>query len=191
MTLLELLIALAVFALMSVMAYGGLSTVLTTAEVTRSRAADLTRLQQTLLRLGSDTAQWLDRASRDPYGDSQPPLDAPGSGSFSLTRSGWSNPLQRPRSTLQRVGYRLDDGQLLREGWRVLDRAQDSEPYTATLLEGVEAMRYRILDDRRNWHDSWPLAAEESPLRPIALELTLELERWGTVVRLLPLGGGG
>ncbi len=97
------------------------------------------------------------------------------------------NPLGAERSTLQRVRYRLDDGKLLREHWLVLDATLDPEPVKRVLLDGVSSLKLRFLDDARDWRI---LAAaqclgatrseKEYRWRPTAVEVTLELEDWGT-----------
>ncbi len=114
----------------------------------------------------------------------------------SLTRGGWMNPVGAERSTLQRVRYRLDDGKLLREHWMVLDATLEPEPVKRVLLNGVRSFKLRFYSDGRNWQDSWPPASlgterseREQRWRPIAVEVTLELEDWGTITRLIEVPG--
>jgi len=195
-TLLELLVAMAIFALMAVLAYGGLHQVLAARDVSDHSAKRLARLQTTLLMLERDVDQTVDRGVRDAYGDSRPALQGD-EGGLTLTRGGWSNPLGADRSNLQRVSWRLVDGALQRADWKVLDRAQDSAPYRATLLTDVVGFRVRFLDRSRQWQNSWPpqstlpgaVVATTAGL-PLAVEVTVELRDWGPVVRLLPLADG-
>ena len=67
-TLLELLVALAIFALVSVMAYGGLASVLDQQFATDEIAGQLARLQKTYLLLQRDFEQLVPRPVRDEYG---------------------------------------------------------------------------------------------------------------------------
>ena len=193
MTLLELLIALAVFALLSIMAYGGLRSVLTADQATSQQADDLTRLQQALGIINRDLLQLVNRPVRDSFGDLQPALDGRQEQRLELTRAGWSNPAQRVRSTLQRVAYRQDGDELIHEFWSVLDRAQDSEPYQTTLIDGVQRFEYRFLDATREWSSEWPIQDEqdpdqtETPSLPVAVEVILEHEKWGRLNRVIPL----
>ncbi len=190
-TLLELLVALAIFALLAAMAYGGLRSVLEARASSDAAAARLARLQSTLLMLERDLSQAVDRGVRDAYGDPQPALVGD-DGGLELTRGGYLNPLGGPRSDLQRVAWRLRDGALERADWKVLDRAQDSTPYTAPLLRNVRALHLRFLDARHRWQPSWPPPADGRTAAaglPLAVEVTLELKDWGTLVRLLPLPG--
>jgi general secretion pathway protein J len=190
-TLLELLVALAIFSLIAVMAYGGLETVLKQQALTEENAESLAALQKTYLVMQRDIEQAVPRAIRDEFGDRQAPLL--GTTLFQLTRGGWNNPANQPRSTLQRVGYSLEDRQLIRYAWRVLDRAQDSAPTRQPLAADIESMQVRYLDDTGEWQEQWPpLQAGSNPLAnptdfPRAVEMTLEHARFGTLTWLFQL----
>jgi general secretion pathway protein J len=190
-TLLELLVALAIFSLIAVMAYGGLETVLKQQALTEENAESLAALQKTYLVMQRDIEQAVPRAIRDEFGDRQAPLV--GTTLFQLTRGGWNNPANQPRSTLQRVGYSLEDRQLIRYAWMVLDRAQDSAPTRQPLAADIESMQVRYLDDTGDWQEQWPpLQAGSNPLAsptdfPRAVEMTLEHARFGTLTWLFQL----
>lgn len=176
-TLLELMIVLGIFAVLAVMAYGGLNSVLTSrAHIARSLERT-GALQKAYLRLRDDLQQLRARPVRDGYGEPQAALVALHDGRVEFTRGGWRNPLSLPRSTLQRVTYRVDDQQrLVREAWPVLDRAQDSEPTPTVLLDRVEEARWRFLDASLQWQDRWPpttIAGSAGVEPPRAVELTL------------------
>lgn len=186
-TLLELLVAIAVFGLVAMLAYGGLASVLAAREETAAAAQRLHALQLTMLMLQRDLDQVVPRGIRDEYGDDRPALHG-GTDWIEFTRGGWFNPTEQARSQLQRVAYTLRERALLRAYWQVLDRAQDSAPQQTPLLEQVRALRVRFLDARREWHETWPPLAQgaataAAPL-PLAVELTVELEQWGSITRL-------
>lgn len=190
-TLLELLVALAIFSLIAVMAYGGLETVLNQQAQTEVNAEGLATLQKTYLLMQRDIEQAVPRAIRDEFGDEQGPLV--GTTLFQLTRGGWNNPVNQPRSSLQRVGYSLEEGQLIRYAWMVLDRAQDSKPVRQPLTDDIESMKVRYLDNTGNWQEQWPpTQAGQNPLAntldfPGAIEMTLEHSRFGVLVWLFQL----
>lgn len=193
-TLLELLVALTVFALLSAMVYGGQMAVIKAKEATERQAGQLKRLQTAMLMFERDIGQLVLRAVRDDFGDSQPPMVSADMGDYllSLTRAGWENPLNQPRSTLQRVAYGLEDEMLLRYSWAMLDRAQGSEPDKVVLLEQVRAFKLRFLDQNHEWQEQWPArSADNAALlaMPLAVELTLELDEWGSFRRLIPTAG--
>lgn len=177
-TLLELLIALSIFGLLSVMAYSGLNSVLTLRAHTDKAAEQLKALQQTYLVMQRDIEQVMPRPIRDEYGQTLKALV--GDGRLELTRGGWSNPLQLTRSSMQRVGYVLEDRQLYRYSWRVLDRAQDSKAVRQLLMENIESFTLRYLDADRVWLQHWPPALSPSVF-PKAVEVVIEHERFGPI----------
>jgi len=188
-TLLELLVALGIFALLASMAYSGLNSVMMARQVTTQHAERLTQLQMAFLWLGRDVEQAVDRSIRDEYGEVQHAMLGVETGRYQLelTRTGWRNPAGRARSHLQRVAYGLRDGALVRAYWNVLDRAQDSQPLESVMLDGVEKLELRFLDDKNKWQDSWPssqLGAPPSTVPPKAVEVTLETKAEGRITRL-------
>ncbi len=194
-TLLELLVAVAVFAVLSVLTYSGLMSVLQARADTRQAAERLTAVQQAVSLLVRDLRQIAQRPVRDEYGDTRPPLlgAADGDPLLELSRGGWSNPTELPRSALQRITYRLNEDQLERSSWHVLDRTPGATAYQATVLDGVTDLRLRFLDEQHQWVERWPAPSLEgaamNPL-PLAIEVTLELADWGEITRIVRLAGG-
>lgn len=193
-TLLELLVALGIFALLAAMAYSGLNSVMTARKITDQHAQRLHQLQMAFLWLGRDIEQGIDRPIRDEYAEVQPALLGVETGRYQLelTRTGWRNPAGRARSNLQRVAYGLRDGNLVRAYWVVLDRAQDSQPLENVLLEGVDKLELRFLDANNAWHDAWPNALSggaASTALPKAVEVTLETAAEGRITRRFRMPG--
>ena len=198
-TLLELLIALAIFGLLSVMSYSGLRSVLDQHARTGEVADRLGELQKLYLVMQRDVEQIVPRPIRSEYGDESPALA--GSEVLQFTRGGWSNPLGRPRSSLQRVGYAFEDDALVRYSWQVLDRAQDSQPLQQPLTEAVSNMSVRYLSPGGEWRTSWPepdtgnvaqvvvnnLPVVNNAELPKAVEITLENDHFGVLVWLFLL----
>lgn len=195
-TLLELLIAIAIFALLGLGTYRMLDGVLRSDAVTRAQEQDLRELVRALSAFERDLFQAQPRPIRDRFGDRQPALvgETQIDGEIEFTRSGWRNPLAQSRSRLQRVRWQLEDGVWQRQYWSVVDRAQDSEPSVQQALNGVTAVKLRYLNDEGQWLESWPAAGEQEALRltrlPQAVELVLEHRRYGEVRRLLRLPEG-
>jgi general secretion pathway protein J len=190
-TLLELLVALAVFAIMATAAYGGLQSVLRTRVAVEAQSQRLTRLQMAFYFLERDLIQAVNRGIRDEYGQPRPALEgnALAGALITFTRAGWDNPLDRQRSTLQRLSYRLRDESLVRIHWTRLDRGGFSEPREMPLLDGVDEIGIRFLDDQNNWQPAWPppLVGEEPIAPPRAVELRVTLRDWGEITRLFRL----
>ncbi|NJN45980.1 MAG: type II secretion system minor pseudopilin GspJ [Candidatus Competibacteraceae bacterium] len=73
-TLLELLVALAVFAILSVMAYGGLRSVLFAEAAIEAEAQRLAQVQMAFHLLEQDITQIVSRSIRDEFGQQQAAL---------------------------------------------------------------------------------------------------------------------
>lgn len=189
-TLIELLVALTIFALLSVMAYGGLDNVLSARNQIESDATRLKQLQLAMLNIHRDIEQSVVRSIRNEYGDTREAMivESGGESRIELTRAGYRNPNNRSRSSLQRVAYGIDDEVLYRATWPVLDRAQDTESLRTPLLDGVQDVRVRLLDQHNVWHEFWPPLSSGTgviPDLPRAVEVTLELQDLGRITRLM------
>jgi len=194
-TLLELLVALSIFALLAAMAYGGLNTVMRSQQITTAQAERLAQLQKAFFWLGRDITQAVDRRIRDEFGDLQPAMLGVSIGErrLELTRNGWSNPVGRKRSNLQRVAWGVREEQLVRLYWNVLDRAQDSKPLEAVLLDDVQKLELRFLDDKQKWHEVWPAVTrgvQSKVALPRAVEVIVETGREGRIRRVFEVAGG-
>ncbi len=193
-TLIEVLVAMAVFAVLAAFSYGTLSQTLLSAEILNERMDRLQALQRTMRMLNDDLQQLAPRAVRDELGDNfRPALDTGFQSGFALelTRGGWNNPIVLPRSTLQRVGYRIEEEELTRYHWYSLDRTLNNEPASLLLLDGVEGIEFRFLMGEDDFSDQWPLPDRPQELslreRPRAVEVTLLLADEGEIRRLIEI----
>lgn len=192
-TLLELVVAMAVFAIMAAIAYSGLNNVLLARSQTEAHSKSLQQLQLAMNWLARDIEQTTDRGVRSEYGEFMPPVIGNDFEGYliELTRNGWRNPANHSRSNLQRVAYAVRDEKLFRAYWRVLDRAEDSKPFEHELLDGVTGVEVRYLGAGDEWSTSWPpqtLGTEEAPSMPRAVEFNIETKQFGKITRLLRLG---
>lgn len=195
-TLLELLIAISIFALLGLGTYRMLDSVLRTDAATRAQEQRLRELVRAMAAFERDILQAQRRPIRDPYGDARAALVGEGGeqSAIEVTRSGWRNPLGTPRSTLQRVRWQLSGEQWQRRYWTVIDQAQDSQPQVQQALDGVISFRLRYLDSKFVWVDNWPPSEGETADRlqnlPLGVEMTLEHRRFGELRRVLRLPDG-
>lgn len=191
-TLIEVLVAMAIFAVLAAFAYGTLSQTLLSAEILNDRMDRLQALQRTVRMLTDDFQQLAPRPVRDELGDNlRPALDTNFQTGFAieLTKGGWSNPVVLPRSTLQRAAYRLEEDELVRYHWYTLDRTLASEPVGAVLLDGVEGIQFRFITESGDESDRWPPATRPGALgarqRPRAVEVILRLTDEGVINRFI------
>lgn len=181
-TLLELLVALTIFALIGVGAQRVLITVLTSGERAERQSVAVSELQRAVALIGRDIEQMTPRRGRDAYGGARPALLTGAEGELMhFTRRGWQSLLPMRRSELQPVAYRLEGGVLQRLYWNVLDPVPDSRPQMQSLLGGVQSAVFRFLDASGQWRDRWPVGEDELPL---AVEMALETATFGTIRRV-------
>ena len=193
-TLIEVLVALAIFGILSALAYGALSQTLLSAEMLNERMDRLQAIQKTMRHLSQDFIQLAPRPVRLELGDSIGPAlqsDLRSEYAVELTRGGWSNPVALPRGTLQRAAYRLEEDELVRYYWTVLDRTLSNEPIAVTILDGVEGLKLSYLLDNGDSIEQWPPPTAPGPLglrqRPRAVEIILTLQDEGEIRRVVEI----
>lgn len=189
-TLLEILIALFIFTIMSMILATSLHSILNSQAATESKALRLQQLQIALLIMGRDLQQAIDR----------PILNTNGNLEFALlgteknlkfTHTGFANPFGSLRqSSLQRVEYHVNEQQqFIRKTWPVLDRTATSKPAERVLLANVTAIQYAYLDERGEMQNHWPLAEQALQTLPRAVHITLHLANSGDITQLFLVPG--
>jgi general secretion pathway protein J len=195
-TLIEVMVAVAIFVIVGVLAMGGYNELIKQSDMIEHNAKRTRAVQSAMQRIAQDFSELEPRPVRQPLGNNLDPALISDSRTQELaefTRAGWSNPAGVPRSTQQRVRYRIEDNKLHRDYWVVLDRTLSVEPVTTLLLDHVTSMSLRYMDNNRTWHDQWPPlgagSANVAALRPLAVEINIELEDWGKLRRLIEVPG--
>lgn len=193
-TLLELVVVLAVFSIVAVMAYGGLNNVLRTRVAIEDNLERVRQLQRTYLRLRQDFLQIQPRTTRDEFGDPRSAVRGRPEEGVYLVSGGWRNPAGHPRSNMQRVRWHLEDDTLVRSHFRHLDRAPNTQAETLRVLDDVTQLTVRYLARDQEWYAQWPQDLgrtpdmEASATVPLAIEITLETKEWGELRFLFPTG---
>ncbi len=200
-TLIELAIAVFVTAVMLTIANAAIQQAVDNHSTLREQQARLLEVQTAMRVIAQDFGQLAPRPVREPVGDGWQPALRSGTSSENssstlplvvFTRAGWSNPAGIQRPALQRVAYVLDGDTLRRDHWPVLDATLGTQAVSRKLVSKVRSVRIRYMDITRRWQEQWPATGvvpgnQEGLLRirPIAVEVTLELEDWGKIVRVI------
>ena len=194
-TLLELLVAIGIFALISGIAYGSLTRLMSDRARLQSEQEFWRVLSLTFTRLEDDLSQARERSVRDVIGFTQPafrgqPTDtrAIAAPSMEFTRGGVLTFSAGARSDLQRVAYRLVDGTLKRLTWPVLDLGPQTTPAETPLLNDVEEFRVRFFAPAGAWLDVWPTQGINDIL-PRGVEVKMTLKGRGEFTRLFLVNG--
>lgn len=198
-TLLELLIAIAVFAVVSALAYGGLQAVLTSDSLTRARSTLLAEVQVTLAVLERDLQHVVALETRDRFGDPVPPLRYSPLASeprLELVRTGGSG-----GQRLRRVTWRVTEQGLERQLAAVLNPGSEEDVLSRLFLQhqqrGAEiqeiALELRFVPAAGGEGaatDSWPPLRTGPDMRlslPVLVEIVLEVPGLGAIERHIAL----
>jgi len=197
-TLLEILIAMAIFTLIGLASTGLLTTVIDSNDISVERFEKLQRLQRAMVTIERDILQAVPRKIRvngeqTPYvmigGRVDDGSDADGIG---FVRSGWANPqMMLPRSTMQYVAYRLRDNNLERLYSNFVDNVTGYEPKNRVLLEDITDLNIEFISNiEENNELEWREAYRGESL-PIAVAFEITSKDFGVIRREFALTGGG
>lgn len=189
-TLIEILIAIAIFAVLSLAAYQILQGVLRSGEISKEHDENLIEIQRSMLLIERDFVQMVARASRTSGVDDDKLqilyagkgiLDSEYQG-IEFNRLGWINPLNLlPRSNILRVGYRVKNGQLQRLYYLHPDTVAGQDQEQQVLLNDVEDLTFRFWDG--TWVTSWTLTSEI----PKGIEINITSKHYGELRRVFIL----
>jgi general secretion pathway protein J len=193
-TLLELLVAVAIFALLGVGSYRLLATTIDTRDAAQKHDAALMQLQKAMTTLNRDISQAIGRPVRNEYGDAVAAVILKNN-SLDLTRTGWPNPLQQARSQLQRIHYELNaKGELVRLSWSQLDRERGAKPQQSILLKNIDTMQIKVYSINGGLVQEWPAFQSQSVNNtaslselPRAIEIVINVKPWGEIRRYFRL----
>ncbi|WP_246237669.1 type II secretion system minor pseudopilin GspJ [Pseudomonas akapageensis] len=175
-TLLELLLALAIFTLLGVATWRLFDGVVRADSASQSHGRELRSLQRAMGLIERDVRHGLlaPGTAGAGFGVS---LKGP---RLQWLRGGERNPLDLPRSELRVVEYWLEEGTL----WRHNRTFEEGVGQPQRILEGVRHLRWRLHAGSSGWHAQWPLA-EPQEHAPTAVELVLSVGRFEQMRRVV------
>ncbi len=186
-TLIEVLVAITVFASLSMAAYQVVNQVQRSNELSLEKTTRLQQLQRSLVFMDNDFRQMALRQNRTDGEEASKKLlqyddyllDSDGKG-IVFSRLGWQNPQQIfPRGEVTKVGYRVRDEKLERVWWRYPDTPAGQEPIFRPILDNVESFSATFYDGS-SWLKEW----NQSNKLPAAVSLVLTLKDYGEVERI-------
>jgi general secretion pathway protein J len=197
-TLIEILVAMAIFTIIGLASTGVLNSVISSDQLSSERFEKLEELQRAMLTIERDVLQIVPRALRvngDPVsavisgGEDVFDSDADGLG---FVRTGWYNPqMLLPRSTLQAIGYRIQDEKLQRLYGNYVDNVIGYEPKIKILLSDIEDFRVSFLtapeqlEKPEEWEENY-----SNTILPIAISITIVSKTFGEIRREFMLANG-
>ena len=189
-TLIEVVIALTVFAILGTMAFSGLNAILKWQTDLDDQSRQLLAVQMTMKYMERDFNQVILRSIRDQYGDTQPAFLAKEENSLDLTHSGWRNPAGLSRSAIQRISYQIDDeDNLVRYSWNRLDGALTEDAREVILVEGIEEIDWQFISQQDEQLDQWPPLNADPNFTglPAAVAVTFNVKPFGEINRIFTL----
>ena len=181
-TLLEMLLALAVFAALSISAFQVLQGGIRAHELSLDKVRRLAELQRGVSQMERDLTQMIPRHRRGNEGLllAAPYLLKSDDWGISFTRNSWLNPAgMLPRSELQWIGYRLRQKKLERLSYFHVDHPSGVSPNVRVILDGVHAFRLRFFVNGA-WQARW----DSTGILPQAVEVTLVMDGFAELTRL-------
>ncbi|WP_338584324.1 type II secretion system protein GspJ [Pseudomonas sp. MAG733B] len=170
-TLLELVIAIAIFALLGLASWTLFEGVMRVQQGSMAHEREFRNLQRAIAVVERDLLQITEQALVLEQAQLQ------------WQRGNWRNPLDLPRSERQTLTYRLDNGVL----WR--DSRAEGSPIVQRqkLLDDVRDLRWRLFDGRTGWRSDSPTG--QNTQAPLAVEMQLSAGRYQAIRRVILLPG--
>ena len=217
-TLLEVMVAIALSAVVATLAYQGLSSASAGAERSREILTQVNELDRAWQILATDMRHLLAPELGPTGGRFQFQAQSLEGGTdveqrlLVFVRRNWFNPMQRLRSDLQEVNYRIEDGTLWRDYRPYRNMPYDEFAFEQSaarqeLLNDVTDIEIRFLstaavlnsgrgalsgdDYMRDWPPAWPDPNQMgNPLAmPLAVYVRIEIEGVGVSERLFDIVG--
>ena len=191
-TLLELLVAVAIFAILGVGSYRLLASTISVRDTAKAHDAALIQLQRSFIIMNRDLSQAVARPIRDQYGDTVEAVVLKNN-TLEITRVGVPNPLKQVRSDLQRVSYEVNNkGELVRSAWQQLDRDRGVTPQQTVLLKQVQKIVLKVHNQNGGSNLEWPVSLGQVDDKtkqelPRSVEIMVDVKPWGELTRIFAL----
>lgn len=184
-TLIEVLLAIAIFTMISLATFSVFDGVMQSEKFSNDKMQRLNNIQRAWLVIERDFLQIAQRSMRI---EGEAPLDNfihADNGSFSsnneaiaFVRNGWTNPgLLIPRGDLQSVAYRIEEETLERLHFNFVDAVVGEEPKVRKLIENVKSF-----DIEYHYKKKWQSTLIKNEM-PKAIKLSIETEDIGIIER--------
>lgn len=194
-TLIEILIALVIFAIVGVLAASSLHMMIREHARIQKADAQITQAEVAMTLLRRDFSEVIDRPITNNNGVQELGFFSAGNNEIDFTRTGIVNPLQlAQQSNMQRVGYVISGGQLIRLQWPSLDQAPNMQAAQKILLRGVISAEWQFVDDHGKLWNTWPpknVNAENITALPKAVSMVLHVEKIGLLQGVFPIPARG
>ncbi len=185
-TLIEMLIALAIFSVVSLAAGTLLYQAIEAQRVASEYGDRMIDLERGIARLSRDLLQYVPREVRDELGDFTNSLII-SPNEIEFTRRGWANPADHARSDLQRVRYFVEGEALQRQYWEILDRAPDTQARTMSLAKNVASVTFEPITESQVLRGDTHVSVAEELEPALGVRIIMQVSGIGEFARVIDL----
>lgn len=193
-TLIEVLVSISIFSILSALAYSALNQSLSTSDKLSEKIDRNQAIQRGIRIIEQDLMQLAKRPIRSEIGNTEIgalTTNKVNGYAVEFSRHGWANRIGAKRSTLQRVAYNHTDNKLIRYHWNVLDKTYSNQINANELFDNLNEVTFLFMKDNNEWIKEWPpieVAQEESRvILPNAIKITFMFSDLGEIYRLLEI----
>lgn len=165
-TLVEMLVALSIFAAIAAMGVGLLRSSVDTQEAVQGRLKAMGGINRLRAVMANDLAQAVQRPTRGPSGEAAPAFIGSSNG-FAFVHGGAGSLDGSARPNVERVAYALVESEWRRATQPMLDGTALNQG--DRLIGDVASVAVRYRDERGNWSESW--SSEPGDRLPRAVEV--------------------
>lgn len=180
-TLVEILIALAIFSIMAAITSSVLYSVFNAHDKTTKQAITISKMQIAFVLIERDLSQILYKPIKTSLGKENSVIGLEDEVTFS--RGGFNNPLaEKKQSSLIRIAYYLKNQKLKRSSYSAVNLENTANKQVDTLLEGVSQLQFHYIDENRiaktQWYDK---------KLPTAIRITIHSSHFGDLSQIYTL----
>lgn len=187
-TLIELMIAILIFAIISVISYRTISALLTTKKIVTDAQEKWGGLAKAISKINNYALRTIPLVVRDENGNLMPSISSKSKlttnydAQLEMTISGYIGDNIYGVTTPRRVGFRFINNKLYLINWPVLNRVLSSVPRIDLLLDNVQSFTVQFFYPDMQWHDNWPMvntsdtnAIPDQAALPKAIKITIKM----------------
>lgn len=188
-TLIELMIAIMIFAIISVISYRTLSALIMTRDVVNKAQDKWGGISKTINEMSIYINRAIPLLGLDESGAPLPSVWGKNkiSGNFDsqieMSTSGFIGDLTYGSSPPKRIGFRYTNGSLFLVIWSELNRAPNSKPDMILLSDQIASFTVKYLYQDRQWYDTWPVNPTDYITLPLAIKVNIKMNSGEEIMR--------
>lgn len=188
-TLIEVMIAIMIFAVISVISYRTLSSLIATRDVITNAQKKWGGISKAINEMSNYCNRIIPLTILDTNGGTLPSITGKYkiSGDYDsqleMTVSGYIGDLAYGSTPPKRVGFRFTEGNLFLVIWESLNRAPNTRPTIIPLATGIKEFYFQYLNTDQQWYYNWPLTATDYVTLPLAIKVYIKLDSGEEITR--------